>query len=60
MGGLLAGLFIIYISVIIVIAGEGLIINAVNNAGLSGITGVLLMAALPGSLVLYFLGKLNN
>ena len=50
---MLVGLLITYVIIIIVIAGEGLIANAINNAGLSGITSALLMAALPGSLLLW-------
>jgi len=50
---LLVGLLITYVSIIIVIAGEGIIIDAINSVGLSGIISALLMAALPGSLLLW-------
>ncbi len=48
---------IAYVSIQLVIAGEGAIANAINNAGLSGIAGALLISLLPGSLLLYFVQK---
>lgn len=49
---------ITYVGIQLVIAGEGEIANAINSAGVSGIAGILLMVALPGSLGLYFLVKI--
>ena len=48
---------ITYAGVHLIIAGEGAIANAINSAGISGIAGVLIMMALPGSLAVYFLTK---
>ena len=56
--GLLIGIFTLYLAVHLVTTGEALIIDAVNKAGLSGITGTLLIAVLPGSLIIWFLSKL--
>jgi len=47
--------FYIFILIVLAIAFEGAIAEAINNAGLTGITSALLMAALPGSLILYAL-----
>jgi len=56
--GLLIGIFTLYLAVHFVITSEALIIDAVNKAGLSVITGTLLIAVLPGSLIVWFLSKL--
>jgi len=45
-----------FIIVVLAINFEGAIAGAIKNVGLTGPTAVLLMAALPGSLVLYTLG----
>ena len=57
LAGVLAGIVTAVISVIIIIYGESLIFNTINSVGISGIAGALLMMALPGSLVVYFLTK---
>jgi len=46
------GLISICVIIVIAVTGEGVIIDVVKNAGLSGITGALLITALPGALLL--------
>jgi hypothetical protein len=50
-------LIMAWVGILIVIAGEGEIANAINSAGISGIAGALLISLLPGSLLLYLLQK---
>jgi hypothetical protein len=40
---------------IVVITGESAIAGAISDAGLTGVTAILLAAALPGSLIAYAL-----
>ena len=53
-------LFYIFILIVLAIAFEGAIAEAINNAGLTGIISALLLAALPGSLILYALVHSTN
>jgi hypothetical protein len=48
------------VTIAIAVVGEVVIIEAINTSGITGITALLLAAALPGSLVLSALGFLKS
>ena len=48
------------VTIAIAVVGEVVIFEAINTSGITGITALLLAAALPGSLVLSALGFLKS
>ena len=53
-------IFYFFICIVIAVAGEIAIADAISNAGLTGFQSVLFLAALPGALILYVLGQSAN
>ena len=54
------GMIYFFICIVLAFIFEGVIADAITNAGLTGFTSVLLLAALPGSFITYVLVHSSN